>query len=96
MTKGQFDTMVFVPDGALRTIPMAALHDGEKFLIEKYAVAVTPGLELMEAKPAARLAPNVMIRGLSEAREGFPPLLNVPQEVEQIEKLYAKKGYADE
>jgi CHAT domain-containing protein len=30
-----------------------------------------------------------MIRGLSEAREGFPPLLNVPQEVEQIEKTYA-------
>jgi len=31
-----------------------------------------------------------MIRGLSEAREGFPPLLNVPQEVAQIEKLYAR------
>jgi tetratricopeptide (TPR) repeat protein len=27
------DTLVFVPDGALRTIPMAALHDGEQFLI---------------------------------------------------------------
>ena len=25
------DTLVFVPDGALRTIPLAALHDGEKF-----------------------------------------------------------------
>ena len=31
MTKAQLDTMVFVPDGALRTVPMAALHDGEKF-----------------------------------------------------------------
>ena len=89
MTKARLDTMVFVPDGALRTIPMAALHDGEKFLIEKYAVAVTPGLELMEAKPVARLPPNVMIRGLSEAREGFPALVNVPQEVAQIGKLYA-------
>jgi len=49
MEKARLDTMVFVPDGALRTIPMAALHDGGKFLIEKYAVAVTPGLELMEA-----------------------------------------------
>jgi len=28
------DTLVFVPDGALRTVPMAALHDGKKFLIE--------------------------------------------------------------
>jgi CHAT domain-containing protein len=90
MTKARLDTMVFVPDGALRTVPMAALHDGEKFLVEKYAVAVTPGLELMEAKPAARLQPNVMIRGLSEAREGFPALANVPEEVGQIEKLYAR------
>jgi CHAT domain-containing protein len=89
MTNGRLDTMVFVPDGALRTVPMSALHDGEKFLIEKYAVAVTPGLELMEAKPAGSVPPHVMIRGLSKAREGFAPLLHVPQEVEQIEKLYA-------
>ena len=27
------DTLVFVPDGPLRTIPMAALHDGQQFLI---------------------------------------------------------------
>jgi CHAT domain-containing protein len=92
MTKMQLDTMVFVPDGALRTIPMAALQDGEKFLIEKYAVAVTPGLELMEAKPAERVQPHVMIRGLSQAREGFPELANVPQEVAQLEKLYAKSN----
>jgi CHAT domain-containing protein len=90
MTNARLDTMVFVPDGALRTIPMSALHDGAKFLIEKYAVAVTPGLKLMEATPAARVAPHVMIRGLSEAMEGFPALVNVPQEVAQVEKLYGK------
>jgi CHAT domain-containing protein len=89
MSKAQLDTMVFVPDGALRTIPMAALQDGGKFLIEKYAVAVTPGLELMEAKAAEREEPHVMIRGLSEAREDFPPLPNVPEEVHRIESLYA-------
>ncbi|MEE2672845.1 MAG: filamentous hemagglutinin N-terminal domain-containing protein, partial [Myxococcota bacterium] len=32
-------TLVFVPTGVLRTIPMAALHDGQSFLIERYAVA---------------------------------------------------------
>ncbi|HEY3898980.1 MAG TPA: CHAT domain-containing protein [Chthoniobacter sp.] len=90
MTKAGLDTMVFVPDGALRTVPMAALHDGEHFLIEKYAVAVTPGLELMETKAAERVQPLVMIRGLSEARDGFPPLVNVPEEVAEIKKLYSK------
>lgn len=88
LARGGFDTLVFVPDGALRTVPMAALHDGQKFLIEKYAVAVTPGLELMEAKPAERGHPKVMIRGLSEARDGFPPLPYVPQEVADIGRIY--------
>ncbi len=88
MAKGQLDTMVFVSDGALRTIPMSALHDGERFLIEKFAVAVTPGLALMEAKPAARVEARVMISGLSEEKEGFPALVNVPAEVAHIKKVY--------
>ena len=92
MANGRLDTMVFVPDGALRTIPMSALHDGEKFLIEKYAVAVTPGLELMEAKPVAKVAARVMISGLSEERAGFPALVNVPAEIAKIEQLYGQSN----
>jgi tetratricopeptide (TPR) repeat protein len=41
-------TLVFVLDGSLRNLPMAALYDGKRYLIEKYAVAVTPGLQLLE------------------------------------------------
>ena len=33
LTSVTIDTLVFVPDGPLRTIPMAALHDGQQFLI---------------------------------------------------------------
>ena len=42
----QIDTLIIVPDGALRTIPLTALHDGRQFLLERYAVATTPGLAL--------------------------------------------------
>jgi len=91
MTAGRFDTMVFVPDGTLRTIPMAALHDGAKFLVEKYAIAVTPGLELMEAAPASRARPQIMISGISESVEGFAPLANVPAELAEISRLYGRK-----
>ena len=45
------DTLVFVPGGALRTIPLAALHDGEAFVVERFAVAVTPSLNLLAPKP---------------------------------------------
>lgn len=39
----RIDTLVFIPDDPLRTIPLAALHDGQDFLIRRYAIATTPG-----------------------------------------------------
>ncbi len=83
------DTLVFVPDGALRTIPMAALFDGEKYLMEKYAVAVTPGLTLMESsQPIAGEQSKFLFSGVSEARQGFPALPAVKQEAEKVGKSY--------
>ncbi|MEQ1528767.1 MAG: CHAT domain-containing protein [Methylococcales bacterium] len=43
------DTLVIVPDAVLRTLPLAALYDGEHYLIEKYALASSPGLTLGES-----------------------------------------------
>ena len=45
-------TLVIVPDGALRTIPISALHDGKGFVIERYAVATTPAVALTQVTPA--------------------------------------------
>lgn len=43
----ELETLVFILDGSLRNIPMAALYDGEKYLLEKdYAIAVVPSLKL--------------------------------------------------
>jgi CHAT domain-containing protein len=35
-------TLVFVLDGALRNVPMAAMHDGQQYLIERYGIAIAP------------------------------------------------------
>jgi CHAT domain-containing protein len=64
---------------------MAALHDGKQFLVEKYAVALTPGLELLEPRPLAREQLNVLKAGLSESRRGFSALPNVEIELNQIQ-----------
>lgn len=82
------DTLVVVPDGALRTIPFAGLHDGERFLIQEFAVAVTPGLALVEPKPLRRGAVRLLLNGLSDAVQGFPPLDFVPGELDTLEHLY--------
>ncbi|MFQ5992589.1 MAG: CHAT domain-containing protein [Nitrospiraceae bacterium] len=82
------DTLVFVPDGPLRTIPMAALHDGKQFLIDKYAVGITPGLDLTDPRPIKRENVKVLAAGLTESVQGFPPLPYVAGELEAIQGLY--------
>jgi len=78
-------TLVFVLDGALRNIPMAILHDGENYLIQKYNLAITPSLQLLAPKPLAGSQLRVLIGGLSESRQGFTPLPGVKEEVQQIQ-----------
>jgi CHAT domain-containing protein len=89
------DTLVFVPDGALRTIPFATLQNKEdqQFLIQRYAVAMTPSLSLTDPRPFWRkeMAPDedmaVLIAGLSEGVQGFSPLPSVPRELRTVQSL---------
>ncbi|HAG84355.1 MAG TPA: hypothetical protein DCL61_25170, partial [Cyanobacteria bacterium UBA12227] len=85
------ETLVFVLDGSLRNIPMAALYDGEQFLIQKYAISVAPGLELLDPKPLGERKLQVLTAGLSDARQEFPPLPNVEIEIKEIESLVSTK-----
>lgn len=82
------NTLVFVPDGALRTIPMAALHDGQDFLIRKYAVATTPGLTLTDPRPLQRGNTRVLALGVTDAVQGFAALPNVLPELNAVQRLY--------
>lgn len=82
------DTLVIVPDGPLRMIPFAALHDGKQFVIAKYAVATTPGLNLTDPKPMARDHIEVLTAGLSDAVQGFPALPNTAGELNGIGLLF--------
>lgn len=85
------DTMVFVPDGPLRTIPMAALHDGNQFLIEKYALAITPSLDLTDPKPIAAEIRKALIFALTKSVQGFPSMPYISSELRTIQNLYASK-----
>jgi CHAT domain-containing protein len=83
------DTLVFVPDGPLRTIPMSALHDGQQFLIRKYAIATTPGLKLTDPRPLPRGNTRMLALGLTEAVQGFSALPYVAAEMETLQRLYS-------
>lgn len=77
-------TLVFVPDGLLRSLPMTALHDGQQYLIEKYSVVLTPGLQLLQPQALERQRLQGLLAGLSQSREGFLALPNVAMEINQI------------
>ncbi|HEU4686042.1 MAG TPA: CHAT domain-containing protein [Nitrospira sp.] len=81
-------TLVFVPDGVLRTIPFSALHDGTSFLIQKYAVALTPSLSLTDPRPLDRNNIRFLAGGLTQSVQGFPALPYVAEEVDAVRTLY--------
>lgn len=84
LAANKIQTLAFVLDGSMRNIPMAALHDGKQYLVEKYSVALSPGLQLMQAKKLKGDNLNVIAAGLSEARQGFKALPGVKSEVKKI------------
>ena len=85
---GRIATLVIVPDGPLRTIPLAALHDGRDFLIRRYAMATTPGLTLTDLRPIPRHRSQPLLAGLTEAVQGFPALVYVQEELAAIHAAY--------
>jgi CHAT domain-containing protein len=87
LQKNNIQNLVFVPDRATNYIPMGALFDGEKFLIERYTVSSVLNAGLTDVSD--RLPPNpqnipTLALGLSEAKAGFKALPNVPLELDAI------------
>lgn len=92
LQKEAIDTLVIIPDDALSLIPFAALYDGEQFLLEKYAIVTTPGLQLTDPRPAPRENFETLLVGLSESVQGFPQLPNIPEELNTINTILQGKS----
>ncbi|MBW4518373.1 MAG: CHAT domain-containing protein [Scytolyngbya sp. HA4215-MV1] len=80
-------TLVFVNDGVLRKVPMAALYDGSQFLIQKYPIATTPSLSLTTRQPFDRHNLNALILGLTVAQPPFSALTNVATEAKAVQQI---------
>lgn len=84
LVANQIETLVFVLDGSLRNLPMAALYDGEQYLVEKYSVALTPGMQLLNPTASKERQLEAIVAGVSESNAGFDALPEVKTEVEEI------------
>ncbi|MBV8501837.1 MAG: CHAT domain-containing protein [Paucibacter sp.] len=87
------DTLVVVPDGALRLVPMAALHDGKRFAIERYAVVTAAGLSMTNtSRPAARGAAGALLAGASQFGSAVDRLLQTSQGRELIASVEPERA----
>jgi CHAT domain-containing protein len=88
LEQAQIKTLVFVQDGIFRSVPMAALQDGDRFLVEQYAIAITPSLTLTAARVVPRNDLRLLALGFDQAatidEQVFPPLPNVQRELNGI------------
>ena len=82
----KIDTLVFSMDAGLRTLPLAALFDGKKFLVEKYSLGLIPSLSLTDTRYADVKGSEVLAMGASNfpAKYDQNPLPAVPLEISTI------------
>ncbi|MEH2296327.1 CHAT domain-containing protein [Nostoc sp.] len=88
LKNSKVNTLVFIPDGLLRNIPMSALYDGKEYLVQNYSVVISPGLQLFTPKPLVHKKLNALLGGLSQPpkNEKFAPLPNVKVELKLIQE----------
>ncbi|MEM9542998.1 MAG: CHAT domain-containing protein [Cyanobacteria bacterium P01_E01_bin.42] len=77
------ETITFVLDDGLRTLPMAALHNGSEFLIERYNISLLPSFNLIPARYTDIRNSSIVAMGMSEFEDN-EALPAVPVEVEAI------------
>jgi CHAT domain-containing protein/Flp pilus assembly protein TadD len=79
------ETLMWSLDGVLRYLPFAALHDGTRYLLEKYKNGVfTPENLTRLSEPSINISLRAAGMGISKAYGSFPPLPAVPGELHGI------------
>ncbi|MBC6417456.1 MAG: CHAT domain-containing protein [Prochloron sp. SP5CPC1] len=74
----KIDTFMFCVGTSLRSLPFAALHDGEGFLVQKYAIATIPAFNLTETNYTDIRNGQVLAMGASEfAQQNSLPAVEV-------------------
>jgi CHAT domain-containing protein len=84
LQQAQATTLMWSLDGVLRYLPLAALHDGEQYLLERYRLAVFTPASATRLKDQPQRPWQGMGFGVSKAHAGFSALPTVPDELRSI------------
>ncbi len=96
LQSARVNNLVFIMDRGLRSLPMAALHDGKGFIIERYSVGFMPSLSLSDTRYASVKDMRVLAMGASKFADQAP-LPSVPLELSNIaDRLWAGESFLNE
>ena len=84
LADADIDTLLFSMDTGLRGLPIAALHDGNQFLVEKYSLSLIPSVNLIDTRYRPLQNTQVLAMGASDFDTGLSPLPGVPVELQTI------------
>ncbi|MBI3068431.1 MAG: CHAT domain-containing protein [Betaproteobacteria bacterium] len=84
LRQAKAQTLMISLDGALRYIPLAALHDGKGYMVESYRLAIFTEAAKDKLKDTPQASWRLVGLGLTRQVEGFSPLPAVRQELEGI------------
>ncbi|WP_247219284.1 CHAT domain-containing protein [Synechococcus sp. C9] len=89
------DSLLVVPDRGIRLLPLAALHDGKQFLIEKYNLAITPSINLISTQYRPLQGAQVLAMGASTFTNESP-LPSVPTELKTITSVWPGRYFLNQ
>ncbi|MEQ9370829.1 MAG: CHAT domain-containing protein [Coleofasciculus chthonoplastes F3-SA18-01] len=93
--------LVFIMDNGLRSLPVAALHDGQNFLVEKYSVGLMPSLSITDTSYKNIQEAPVLAMGVASVSDlakelNLSPLPAVPLELQTIESIRDGETFLNE
>jgi len=96
LESSKVNTLVFLLDAPLRNIPMGVLHDGKDYLIQKYAIATTSGLQLFQPKYIKPGSLKILLVGLTKIGSNSSLLEKVKLQFDKIKSEIPSKVLIDE
>jgi filamentous hemagglutinin family protein len=79
------NTLIFQLDAGLRLMPLAALNNGQNFLVEKYSISIIPSVNLLDTRyePERVRSSKVLAMGAASFKDDVP-LPAVPTELQTV------------
>ncbi|HEY9611819.1 CHAT domain-containing protein, partial [Allocoleopsis sp.] len=95
LQEASINTLLFSMENGMRTLPIAAMHDGKQFLVEKYSLGMIPSFGLLDAKYKTLEKANVLAMGASSF-ETQAPLPAVSTELSVVKQMWQGKVFLNE